>query len=147
MSVSYDILNALKTRLQAVNGLPNVVVRKRLMLLETDPLPLVVIALLEQSQDIRFRVFGKVAFQYNVGIALVEAGNREFETGLSSSSTLEQRIRDALQGVLLTGVDVVWDTDITTNETSWMPLSGNAQNYQISTFMAVYSTIESVTSV
>lgn len=146
MSVSYDILNALKSRLQAVNGLPNVVVRKRLMLLETDPLPLVVIALLEQSQDIKFRVFGKVAFQYNVGVALVEAGNREFETGLSSSSTLEQRIRDALQGVLLTGTDV-WDTDITTNETTWMPLSGNAQNYQISTFMAVYSTLESVTSV
>tara|TARA_R110000868_G_scaffold36969_2_gene130842 strand:- start:6776 stop:7216 length:441 start_codon:yes stop_codon:yes gene_type:complete len=146
MSVSYDILNALKTRLQAVNGLPNVVVRKRLMLLETDPLPLVVIALLEQSQDIRFRVFGKVAYKYNVGIALVEAGNREFETGLSSSSTLEQRIRDALQGVLLSGTEV-WDTDITTNETTWMPLSGNAQNYQISTFMAVYSTLESVTSV
>ena len=146
MSVSYDILNALKTRLQAVNGLPNVVVRKRLMLLETDPLPLVVIALLEQSQDIRFRVFGKVAYKYNVGIALVEAGNREFETGLSSSSTLEQRIRDALQGVLLSGTDV-WDTDITTNETSWMPLSGNGQNYQISTFMAVYSTLEEVTSI
>jgi hypothetical protein len=146
MSVSYDILNALKTRLQAVNGLPNVVVRKRLMLLETDPLPLVVIALLEQSQDIRFRVFGKVAYKYNVGIALVEAGNREFETGLSSSSTLEQRIRDALQGVLLSGTDV-WDTDVTTNETTWMPLSGNAQNYQISTFMAVYSTLEEVTSV
>jgi hypothetical protein len=146
MSVSYDILNALKTRLQAVNGLPNVVVRKRLMLLETDPLPLVVIALLEQSQDIRFRVFGKVAYKYNVGIALVEAGNREFETGLSSSSTLEQRIRDALQGVLLSGTDV-WDTDVTTNETTWMPLSGNAQNYQISTFMAVYSTLEEVTSI
>lgn len=146
MSVSYDILNALKARLQAVNGLPNVVVRKRLMLLETDPLPLVIIALLEQSQDIKFRVFGKVAFQYNVGVALVEAGNREFETGLSSSSTLEQRIRDALQGVLLSGTEV-WDTDITTNETSWMPLSGNAQNYQISTFMAVYSTLENVTSV
>lgn len=146
MSVSYDILNALKARLQAVNGLPNVVVRKRLMLLETDPLPLVVIALLEQSQDIKWRVFGKVAFQYNVGVALVEAGNREFETGLSSSSTLEQRIRDALQGVLLTGTDV-WDTDVTTNETTWMPLSGNAQNYQISTFMAVYSTLEDVTSV
>lgn len=146
MSVSYDILNALKARLQAVNGLPNVVVRKRLMLLETDPLPLVVIALLEQSQDIKFRVFGKVAFQYNVGVALVEAGNREFETGLSSSSTLEQRIRDALQGVLLSGTEV-WDTDITTNETSWMPLSGNAQNYQISTFLAVYSTLENVTSV
>lgn len=146
MSVSYDILNALKARLQAVNGLPNVVVRKRLMLLETDPLPLVIIALLEQSQDIKFRVFGKVAFQYNVGVALVEAGNREFETGLSSSSTLEQRIRDALQGVLLSGTEV-WDTDITTNETSWMPLSGNAQNYQISTFLAVYSTLENVTSV
>jgi hypothetical protein len=129
-----------------VNGLPNVVVRKRLMLLETDPLPLVVIALLEQSQDIRFRVFGKVAYKYNVGIALVEAGNREFETGLSSSSTLEQRIRDALQGVLLSGTDV-WDTDVTTNETTWMPLSGNAQNYQISTFMAVYSTLEEVTSI
>jgi hypothetical protein len=146
MSVSYDILNALKTRLQAVNGLPSVVVRKRLMLLETDSLPIVVIALLEQSQDIKWRVFGKVAFKYNVGVALVEAGNREFETGLSSSSTLEQRIRDALQGVLLSGTDV-WDTDITTNETSWMPLSGNAQNYQISTFMAVYSTLEEVTSI
>ena len=65
---------------------------------------------------------------------------------MSSSSTLEQRIRDALQGVLLTGTDV-WDTDVTTNETTWMPLSGNAQNYQISTFMAVYSTLEDVTSV
>jgi hypothetical protein len=146
MSVSYDILNALKTRLQAVNGLPSVVVRKRLMLLETDSLPIVVIALLEQSQDIKWRVFGKIAYKYNVGVALVEAGNREFETGLSSSSTLEQRIRDALQGVLLSGTDV-WDTDITTNETSWMPLSGNGQNYQISTFMAVYSTLENVTSV
>jgi hypothetical protein len=146
MSVSYDILNALKTRLQAVNGLPSVVVRKRLMLLETDSLPIVVIALLEQSQDIKWRVFGKVAFKYNVGVALVEAGNREFETGLSSSSTLEQRIRDALQGVLLSGTDV-WDTDVTTNETTWMPLSGNAQNYQISTFMAVYSTLEEVTSI
>ena len=146
MSVSYDILNALKTRLQAVNGLPSVVVRKRLMLLETDSLPIVVIALLEQSQDIKWRVFGKIAYKYNVGVALVEAGNREFETGLSSSSTLEQRIRDALQGVLLSGTDV-WDTDITTNETSWMPLSGNGQNYQISTFMAVYSTLEDVTSV
>jgi hypothetical protein len=147
MSVSYDILNALKVRLEAVNGVPSVVVRKRLMLLETDSLPIVVIALLEQSQDIKWRVFGKVAFKYNVGVALVEAGNREFETGLSSSSTLEQRIRDGLQGVSLTGAASVWDTDITTNETSWMPLSGNAQNYQISTFMAVYSTLEDVTSI
>jgi hypothetical protein len=146
MSQIYDILDAVKTRLEAITGAPTVVVRKRLILLETDTLPVIVLAPAESSQTIRFRVFGKAAYQYNIGVALVEAGNRQFVAGTEDSLDLQQAIRDALTGVLLSGTDV-WDTDISTNEAVMMPVDGNAQNYQISTFIATYSTLEDVTRI
>lgn len=144
MSTALDILNAVKAKLQAVAGIPTVVVRKRLMLLENDDLPIIIISLVEQSQDIRFRVFGKAAYDYNVGVALVEAGNREFTNGQANSYDLQQKIRYNLNAIRLTGAASVWDTNIDINESSFMPIDGNAMNYQISTWLVTYSTLEDV---
>lgn len=144
MSVALDILNAVKTKLQAIAGIPTVVVRKRLIVLESDNLPIIVISLIDNSQDIRFRVFGKAAYDYHVGVALVEAGNREFTTGQTQSFDLQQKIRYELNAIKLSGAEKVWDTNIEINESSFMPVDGNAMNYQISTWLVTYSTLEDV---
>lgn len=142
MSTAFEILNAVKAKLQGIQGIPNVVVRKRLMVLENDSLPIIVLSLADNSQNIRWRVFGKVAYDYQIGVALVEAGNREFVNGQPQSYDLQQKIRYELNAIKLNGASKVWDTNIEMNESSFMPVDGNAMNYQISTWLVTYSTLE-----
>lgn len=143
MSVINNILNAVKQRLDILQTLPTVVIRKRMMMLDGDTLPIVIIGLLN-GESIPSEAFGYINYEYTVGIALVQAGNRNFTTGIESDLDLRELLRDTLTGVKLTGVPEVWDTNVVEGAPLNMPLTGsNTANYQLSAVQVRYKTMES----
>lgn len=142
MSVINNILNAVKQRLDVLQTLPPVVVRKRMIMLDGDTLPIVIVGLLN-GEAIPMQAFGHIIYEYTVGVALVQSGNRNFVTGIQSDLDLRELLRDTLTGVKLTGVPEVWDTDIIEGAPLNMPLNGgNTANYQLSAVQVKYKTME-----
>lgn len=141
MSVINNILNSVKQRLDILQTLPTVIIRKRMVMLDGDTLPMVIVGLLE-GENIPNEVFGHIGYEYTVGIALIQAGNRNFSTGIQSDLDLRELLRDTLTGVKLTGVPEVWDTNVVEGAPLDMPLSGNTANYQLSAVQVKYKTME-----
>jgi hypothetical protein len=142
MSVLNNILNAVKQRLDILQTLPTVVVRKRMIMLDGDSLPIVIVGLLN-GETIPVQAFGYIGYEYTIGIALVQAGNRDFTTGIQSDLELRELLRDTLTGVKLTGVPEVWDTNVVEGAPLNMPLAGgNTANYQLSAVQVRYKTME-----
>ena len=136
-----SILAGVKARLDSTSGLPTVVIRKQLAYLETDSIPLIIVAPLE-SEAIGMEYFGRICYAYSVGVALIEAGNREFESGMDSSLDVREQLRNSLVELFLPGVPEVWNTDVTPGRAIYFPASGNATNYQTSSFNVRYKTDE-----
>lgn len=141
MSVLGEILAAVKIRVETIPGSYPVVTRKRLVVLQDDILPLILVGPTE-GERISMEVFGKIMYEYPIGVCLVEAGNREYEIGLDSSLALREAIRDKLTGITLTGVEEVWDTNISMGSPLMIPISGTGSNYQASNVRAKYKTVE-----
>ena len=143
VSVLYEILSAVKSRLDASGCLPNTVVRKRPTTLDLDTFPLVVIAPLE-GEKIRFEAFGYIAYDYSIIVSLVQIGNRQYETNIEKDLIQREAIRQALTGVTLpnTNDTKVWDTNIAMNDPLYIPYKGSTGVYQVNTFVANYSTLE-----
>lgn len=146
MSVLNDILVAVKARLDAVTpALPTTVVRKKLVILPEDTLPMLIIGLTE-GERVKNEFFGGIYYEYPVGVCLVEAGNREYVTGRDTSIALRERIRDALilrrSGNPLGSVSAVWDIDVALGSPLVIPISGTGSNYQASNVRVKVTTSE-----
>ncbi len=141
MSVINSILVAVKQRLDILQTWPTVVVRKRMVMLDGDGLPIVIVGLVT-GESIPLEVFGYIGYEYTVGIVLVQSGNRNFVTGISTDLDLRELLRDTLTGVKLIGVPEVWDTNVVEGAPLDMPLAGNTANYQLSTVQVKYKTME-----
>lgn len=141
MSVINNILTAVHQRLVILQTLPPIVVRKRMMMLDEDTLPIIIVGLLE-GETISIEAFGYIGYEYTVGIALVQASNRNFVTGLQSDLDLRELLRDTLTGVKLNGVPEVWDTNVVEGTPLNIPLAGNTANYQLSAVQVKYKTME-----
>jgi hypothetical protein len=146
VSVLNDILVAVKARLDAVTpALPTTVVRKKLVILPEDTLPMLIIGLTE-GERVKNEFFGGIYYEYPVGVCLVEAGNREYVTGRDTSIALRERIRDALilrrSGNPLGSVSAVWDIDVALGSPLVIPISGTGSNYQASNVRLKVTTSE-----
>lgn len=146
MSVLNDILVAIKARLDAVTpALPTTVVRKKLVILPEDTLPMLIIGLTEGEQ-VKDQFFGGIMYEYPIGVCLVEAGNREYVIGLDTSVALRETIRDALvlrrSGNPLGSVSAVWDIDVSLGSPLVIPISGTGSNYQASNVRLKVTTSE-----
>lgn len=130
MSRFWDILYSVKDRLAGVPGV-NVAVRKRAILLEGDPLPMVIVS--PGTDTVQQETFGGIIlFNYSVNVTLLQAGNRVFEQDVKDWLDLREKVRntayrDTLPGnpVQLCGFELVTSPAVEI-------VSGAASNYDVS---------------
>lgn len=114
MSVYFDILYALKTRVQtAVTGSATVALRKRPVMLAGDPFPMIVIAPTDDGEVIEQETFNKgVTYIYPVIVALYLVGDRNQSLDVEGYLSLRQTVRNAIYQPLLSGAGTVYDTQL-----------------------------------
>lgn len=130
MSRFWDILYSVKDRLAGVPGV-TVAVRKRAILLEGDPLPMVIVS--PGADTIQQEAFGGVIlYNYTINVSLIQAGNRVFEQDVKDWLQLRETVRntayrDSLPGnpVQLCGFELVTSPAVEI-------VSGAASNYDVS---------------
>lgn len=141
MSVLNSILNSVRDRIDALHRLPKVIIRKRMMMLDGDKLPLLIVGLTE-GETISTEAFGYIGYEYTIGVALIQAGNRNYTTGIPEDLDVRELLRNTLTGVRLIGVSEVWDTNIIEGIPLNIPTNGSSANYQISGIHIKYKTME-----
>lgn len=113
----WDILTAVKAKLDAVSGHPTVDIRHDVMQFDSsiDTLPLIIVAPSPERQlpaDDQPGTFGsKVIYDYPVDIVWIVGNARVAKTGLEAYLQLEHDIQAALYMVTLSGVTSVYDTN------------------------------------
>lgn len=114
MSVYFDILSALKTRVEtAVSTNATVALRKRPVMMTGDPFPMVVIAPTDDGEIIEQEAFGgKVTYIYPVIVVMYLAGDRSQSLDVEGYLALRQTIRNAIYQPLLGGASTVYDTQL-----------------------------------
>lgn len=136
MSKFWDTLYSVKDRLGQVPGV-QVAVRKRAILLEGDPLPMIIVSPGTDSVDTE--AFNRVIlYRYQVNVTLVQAGNRVFEQDVKDWLQLRQTVRniayrDSLPGdpVQLCGFDLVTNPAVEI-------VSGASSNYDVTGLQLTY---------
>jgi hypothetical protein len=117
MSTHKDIVDAVKTLVDAVSGGVTSVIRDRAVKLEEDTLPLVVIVKGREFPATRYAMGGGAYRAYEVFVYALCAQNQQVQTGIDDGSALRATIRKRLipDGTavppLLTGVAAVWDVN------------------------------------
>lgn len=140
MSVFFDILLAVKTRLQGISGAPAIHVRKRAVFLESDTLPTIVVS--PASEKVGLDAFNRfVGYDYTVQVTLVQAGNRVYENDASDWLSLRQSIRNVLYQPTLTGVAGVIGMELDM-QPAIEAVAGNVVNYDISGMTITYRVLE-----
>lgn len=140
MSVFYDILYAVKTRLQTITSGPPIHVRKRAIILESDPLPIVIVS--PASEQVGLDTFQRIAgIDYTIQVTLIQAGNRVYEQDTQDWLQLRESIRRLLYQPALTGIN-----DIIAMELDMQPafesVAGPVSNYDISGMTITYRVLE-----
>jgi hypothetical protein len=111
VGVYWDLLNGVKTSVQSTPLCPPVVLRDDLILLEGEKVPLVLIAPGPGMERIRMQTFGKnIAYEYEVLVAYIVAGNRTLSADLQSYLDTREAIRDQLYQIQAPGIEKAWDT-------------------------------------
>jgi hypothetical protein len=136
MSKFWDTLYSVKARLGQVPGV-QVAVRKRAILLEGDPLPMVIVSPGTDSVDTE--AFNRVIlYRYQVNVTLVQAGNRVFEQDVKDWLQLRQTVRDISYRDSLPGDPVqLCGFDLVTNPAVEI-VSGASSNYDVTGLQLTY---------
>lgn len=136
MSKFWDTLYSVKARLGQVPGV-QVAVRKRAILLEGDPLPMVIVSPGTDSVDTE--AFNRVIlYRYQVNVTLVQAGNRVFEQDVKDWLQLRQTVRDISYRDSLAGDPVqLCGFDLVTNPAVEI-VSGASSNYDVTGLQLTY---------
>lgn len=136
MSKFWDTLYSVKDRLGQVPGV-QVAVRKRAILLEGDPLPMVIVSPGTDSVDTE--AFNRVIlYRYQVNVTLVQAGNRVFEQDVKDWLQLRQTVRDISYRDSLPGDPVqLCGFDLVTNPAVEI-VSGASSNYDVTGLQLTY---------
>jgi hypothetical protein len=136
MSKFWDTLYSVKDRLGQVPGV-QVAVRKRAILLEGDPLPMVIVSPGTDSVDTE--AFNRVIlYRYQVNVTLVQAGNRVFEQDVKDWLQLRQTVRDISYRDSLAGDPVqLCGFDLVTNPAVEI-VSGASSNYDVTGLQLTY---------
>ena len=114
MSVYFDILSALKTRIEtAVSTSATVALRKRPVNLAGDTFPMIVLAPTEDGEIIETEAFQKnVVYVYPVVVAMFLVGDRVQTLDVEGYLSLRQTVRNAIYQPLLSGAGTVYDTQM-----------------------------------
>ena len=114
MSVYFDILSALQTRVSTAVGVnATVALRKRPVMLTGDPFPMIVIAPTDDGEIIEQEAFGgKVTYIYPAIVVMYLAGNRDQDLDVEGYLALRQTVRNAIYQPLLGGASTVYDTQL-----------------------------------
>lgn len=114
MSVYFDILSALKTRVEtAVSTSGTVALRKRPVMLTGDPFPMVIVSPSEDGEIIEQEAFNqKVTYIYPVVVVMYLVGDRDQSLDVQGYLALRQTIRNAIYQPLLGGAGTVYDTQL-----------------------------------
>lgn len=136
MSKFWDTLYSVKARLGQVPGV-QVAVRKRAILLEGDPMPMVIVSPGTDSVDTE--AFNRVIlYRYQVNVTLVQAGNRVFEQDVKDWLQLRQTVRDISYRDSLPGDPVqLCGFDLVTNPAVEI-VSGASSNYDVTGLQLTY---------
>ena len=119
MSKHKDIIDAVKTTIDALASPPTSVIRDRLVIQETDltGLPKIVLTMGSET-DGPHTLAGDQFREYEVLISIVYAQNQTLQSGIDDAKGKRELIRAALTpgpatSMPLLGVTGVWDCDVT----------------------------------
>lgn len=140
MSKFWDILYSVKQRLAAVPGV-TLAVRKRAILLEGDPLPMVIVS--PGTDTVQQEAMGQVVlYSYSVNVTLIQAGNRVFEQDVKDWLALRELVRNTAyrstlpeDPISLCGYELVTSPAVEI-------VSGAASNYDVSGIQLSYLSSE-----
>jgi hypothetical protein len=145
-STYYSILTAVQTQIQTI--VSNCVVRRRLLYLESDALPIVYVApdLPEGESIIGNNFIGPdgnktATYAYPVWVCYVQAGAPDLSTGLDVFLNIRQQIKTLLYQPLLSGVAQVWDIEIDPDSTSRFQ-EFVSKDFDVSAWRITYHTTE-----
>ena len=139
-SVFWSALYFTIQRLMAIPGIPEVKIRKKPVLLQEDTIPLILIT--PGKEQVEMECFDKVVeYVYEVNVAMIRPGNRIYESDVEDFLKIRQAIRDTLYQPTIPGVSTVIDSLIETNQ-AFDIVSGDSSNYDISSMLIRYKSIE-----
>lgn len=139
-SVFWSALYFTKQRLMAIPGIPEVKIRKKPVLLQEDAIPLILIT--PGKEQVEMECFDKVVeYVYEVNVAMIRSGNRIYESDVEDFLKIRQAIRDTLYQPTIPGVSTVIDSLIETSQ-AFDIVSGDSSNYDISSMLIRYKSIE-----
>jgi len=140
MSKFWDILYSVKDRLGAVPGV-TLAVRKRAILLEGDPLPMLIISPGVDTVQ-QEAMNGVIFYSYSVNVTLIQAGNRVFEQDVRDWLELRQKVRDTAYRSSLPGDPIqLCGFELVTSPAVEI-VSGAASNYDVSGIQLSYLSSE-----
>lgn len=142
MSIYYDILNALKTKIVGVAGSIPVQIRKRPVFLVNDALPSIVISPDDtKGEVIEYEAFCKqVTYIYPVVVTLFEVGNRIQEIDTINTLDLREQIRNSIYQPTLAGQNTIYDTLLDLSG-AYMQ-SEQRSNYELTNFRVQFKSLE-----
>jgi hypothetical protein len=141
--VYWSILQGVQASIQAVVSV-NVVIRKKIILLEEDTLPIIILA--PAKENIRMQEFNRnVSYEYPVHVVYIQGDSRQVSAGLNVYLATREQIRNQLYQVTLPGVAAVWDTNIDIDE-AFQYEQYFSTNYDCAAWVPKYSSAELRTS-
>jgi hypothetical protein len=141
MSAFGDILTDVKTRIETIASVPPVVIRSRAILLESDPLPTIVVSPLQETNAIdAFNL--TVAWDYTVQVTIVQAANRIYSANVAAYLQLRENIRQKLYQPTLPTVSGIIGMEINM-QPAFESVMGNVNNFDISGMTITYRRLES----
>lgn len=125
MSLFYQVIEGVASEVGAVladHGVP-VVVRRRNVWLQGDPLPVCIISPADEEKLAEMDFTGGTTWVYPVNVNLVYPDDRDSSLDLDAEVYLDVReaIRDQVFFPLLAGVADVWDVDISATKPFTLP--------------------------
>lgn len=142
-SVFWEALVYAKQRLDQIPAIPPVKIRKKPVLLQEDPIPVIFIT--PGKEKITMEAFDKIVeYTYDLQITLIRPGNRIYESDVESFLKLRESIRNELFQPTLPGTEFI-DANIELTP-PFDIVSGEAGNYDISGLIIRYKSIEERTS-
>lgn len=146
MSVVYDLMVAVKTRLETIASFPTVQLRKKPVVLESDTFPLAMVCFLQPETVGKEAMPNIVWWEYPLFVAYVKEGDREFAVTASSVLEVRESIRDKLYQPILSGVTSAPDAqaeDIKLDPGVPIDFGGRSEaNFEVVSFVATYSVRE-----
>lgn len=143
MSEFYDILKATKDNLAAYiadSGVP-VVLRRRAIWTQTDPLPIIVVAPFDTEVIKGMDFLDSVYWEYPIAINMIYPDNRHQDLELDAQEYLDlrQRIRYFVFYQLIAEVPDVWDVDTSPRTTFHNTTPQGTKPFNLEDAKATYS--------